>query len=59
MDVARLVVCRSSNPQNTARIVEDASASPQEQHEFYHLENATLPKTPENPYKVPFSANGN
>ena len=51
-------VCRSSNPQEAVRTVEDTSTSTQEQYELYHLEDATLPKTSENPYKVTLTIEG-
>ena len=51
-------VCRSSNPQETVKTVEDTHTSAQEQYNLYNLEDATLPKPTENPYKVTLTIEG-
>ena len=45
-------MCRSSNPQETVKTVEQVCSSPQEQYSLYNVEDITLPKTSENPYRV-------
>ena len=45
-------VCRSSNPQETVKTVEQIPSSPQEQYSLYNVEDTTLPKPSENPYRV-------
>ena len=45
-------VCRSSNPQETVKTVEQISSSPQEQYSLYNVEDTTLPKPSESPYRV-------
>ena len=41
-------VCRSSNPQEAVKAVQDTPASAHQQYDLYHLEDATLPRTAEN-----------
>ena len=43
-------VCRSSNPQETVKTVEQIPSSPQEEYSLYNVEDTTLPKPSENPY---------
>ena len=51
-------VCRGSKPPETISAVDDASDSTLEQYTLYQLEDATLPKAHENPYKVTLAIEG-
>ena len=51
-------VCRFSNPPETVKTAEDTHTSTKEQYNLYNLEDATLRKPTENPYKVTITNEG-
>ena len=50
-------VCRSSNTKEVVKTVERPTSA-QQQYDLYQLEDATLPQTLENPYKVTLTIEG-
>ena len=51
-------VCRSSNTKEVVKTVEETPTSAQQQYDLYQLEDATLPQTSGNPYKVTLTIEG-